>query len=221
MIRESTLAIALLLAATSAQADGSTTSAATAGVPQSAPVASTVEAVRLPPMRFVSSLTGDEVFNTLKANPAFQMLDRDLPGSPLSVLVTHTVRPTPGGQAAGLLTAILSGSTLGLIPIVSSERMVLRYEVLLHGKPVVAYQFERKATKASNLWTMDVAGMDKASLAWVKETAGEVATKAAQDPALRAVQQEIAFYFPAAMMTPPAGAPLPPAPPALPAAGLK
>lgn len=220
MIRESALVLSLLVVATAAHAD-TATSVPAAGDSPVATAPSPVESTPLPPMRYLTSLTGDDVFNTLRANPAFQMLDKDLPGSPLSMLVTHTVRPTPGGQAAGLLTAILSGSTLGLIPIVSSERMVLRYEVLLHGKSVATYQFERKAAKASNLWTMD-AGLDKASLAWVKETAGEVATKAARDPALRALQQEIAYYFPAAMT--PTAAPLPlvpPAPPAPPAAARK
>lgn len=217
MIRESVLVLALLVVATAAHADNSTSVPAAEHSP-AATSPSPMESTPLPPMRYITSLAGDEVFNTLKANPAFQMLDKELPGSPLSMLVTHTVRPTPGGQAAGLLTAILSGSTLGLIPIVSSERMVLRYEVLLHGKSVATYQFERKAAKASNLWTMD-AGLDKASLAWVKETAGEVATKAARDPALRALQQEIAYYFPAAMT--PMAAPLPPAPPAPPAAAPK
>ncbi|UNK51015.1 hypothetical protein MNR01_08490 [Lysobacter sp. S4-A87] len=167
------------------------------------------KAASLPPMKFLSSLAGDDVFTVLKAEPALSALDKELAGSPLSLIVTHTVRPTAGGTAAGLLSAVLSGSTLGIIPVVTNDRLVIRYEVLLNGKTVTSFTFERTATRAQNLWTMGTAGDDglgKAGLEWLKTTAVDVAAKLPRDPAMLAVRDEIDFYFPPAPAKAVAGA---------------
>ena len=163
--------------------------------PAPAPVARDPSA--LPPMYFLSSVLSDDVFDALKQNPALSALDKDLPGSPLTLLVTHTTRVTSGGQAAGLLTAFLSGSTLGLIPMVSNDELVVRYEVMLNNKPIATYSFSRTATRAFNLWAAgsDAGALGKAGTEWVKSTAKEAAVKMAADPALASLRSEIAFYF--------------------------
>jgi len=205
MIRESMLAVALLLplhalAAETAPAVVPPVAVTPAkAVPVAAIPAPTAQKVAsLPPMKFLSSLAGDEVFTVLKADPALAALDKELAGSPLSLIVTHTVRPTAAGTATGLLSAVLSGGTLGIIPVVTNDRLVIRYEVLLNGKTVTTYNFERTATRAQNLWTMGTQGDDglgKAGLEWLKTTAAEVAAKLPNDPAMLAVRDEIDFYF--------------------------
>lgn len=163
-----------------------------------AAVAPPSTAPALPAMYYLSSVAGDEVLALLKAEPALAALDKELVGSPLTLIVTHTLRPTAGGQAAGLLSAVLSGSTLGIIPIVSNERLVVRYEVLLNGKVVTTHSFERTATRAQNLWTAGAngyGGLGKAGMEWLKSTATEAASKIARDPAMLAVRDEIDFYF--------------------------
>jgi hypothetical protein len=154
-------------------------------------------------MRFYSSIAHDAVYDTLKADPAFAALDKELYGTPLSILVTHTIKPTAGGNAAGMFTAILSGSTLGLIPIVTNEELVVRYEVMLQGKPIAAYTFSRTKTRAQNLWAMGTTGdqyqgLGKELFEWVKTTTTQFAAKAVQDPKLMQVQAELDFYFPPA-----------------------
>jgi len=215
MIRESMLSLFLLVplhalaaapAPTTAPAPATTATAqapatATAPVPAAEVTTQSVPAppaAALPPMYFLSTVAGDELFAALKADPALASLDKELVGSPLTLMVTHTLRPTAGGQAAGLLSAVLSGSTLGLIPIVSNDRLVIKYEVLLNGKTVTSYSFERTATRAQNLWTAGndgYGGLGKAGMEWVKSTAAEVASKVAMDPAMLAVRNEIDFYF--------------------------
>lgn len=169
-------------------------------VAEAAPaVPSTPGTVALPAMHFVASIAADDLHDALKANPAFAALDRELVGSPMTLVVTHTNRPTPGGQAAGLVSAVLSGSTLGLIPIVSNEQLVVRYEVLLNGKPITSHSFERTATRATNLWSAgsdEYAGVGKAGHEWLKSTAAEAAAKLAADPAIAELRREIEFYFP-------------------------
>lgn len=169
-------------------------------VPASTPEPEPVPASPLPPMRFISSIAEDELLATLKSEPALAELDPNLAGSPLALIVTHTLRPTSGGQAAGFVSAVLSGSTLGLIPIVSNERLVLKYEILLNGKSITSHSFERTATRAQNLWTAGndgYNGLGKAGMEWALATAAEAAATLAADPKLRAVQEEIEFYFPA------------------------
>ena len=206
MIRTSMLCLFLLvplqtLAAEPAQttAPSATTGATMQTLPATSPLPATPVVAALPPMEFVSSVARDELLTALKTDPAFASLDKDLVGSPLTLMVTHTLRPTAGGQAAGLLSAVLSGSTLGIIPIVSNERFVIKYEVLLNGKTVTSYSFERTATRAQNLWTAGndgYGGLGKAGMEWAKSTAAEAAAKVANDPALLAVRDEINFYFP-------------------------
>lgn len=158
----------------------------------------------LPAMIFLSSLAEDELFKIFKAQPGYAALDKELYGSPLKLIVTHTSRPTAGGQAAGLLSAVLSGSTLGLLPVVTSERLVIRYEVMLNGKAVASCSFERTSTRAINIWAAGDAdaGLGKDGMAWLKSTAAEAAVKLAADPGLAALQQEIRFYFPEAETAP-------------------
>lgn len=171
--------------------------AAAAPAPASASPASPAGPA-LPAMIFFSSLAEDELFNVFKAEPGYAALDKELYGSPLKLIVTHTSRPTAGGQAAGVLSAVLSGSTLGLLPIVTNERFVVRYEVMLNGKTVASCSFERTSTRAINIWAAGDAdaGLGKDGMAWLKSTAREAAGKLAADPALAALQQEIRFYFP-------------------------
>lgn len=152
----------------------------------------------LPAMNFYSSVASDTIYDTIKANPRFSKLDKELVGSPITILVTHSIRPTAGGQAAGLLTAMLSGGSLGLIPIVTNEQFVLRYEILLHGKPVSVYSFERTNTRAINLWSQDTSAehvFGKDGMEWLKSTINEFIAKSANDPELLKIQDEIDFYF--------------------------
>ncbi|TXH72269.1 MAG: hypothetical protein E6Q88_06675 [Lysobacteraceae bacterium] len=178
-----------------------TTGAVTAAAPQAATPAATAPvapaAPALPAMYFLSSVAEDELYALFKKVPAFSALDEDLVGSPLTLMVTHTNRPTAGGQAAGLLSAVLSGSTLGIIPVVSSERLVIKYEVMLNGKSITSHSFERTATRAINIWGGADAyeGLGKAGMDWLKSTASEAAAKLAADSALIAVRNEIDYYF--------------------------
>lgn len=211
MIRTSTLLLSLLLpfaaVATEPGQPAAPGVAASADVPSPAPAPSSTApspaanppAALLPPMWFVSSVAEDDVAAQFKANPMFASIDEEMVGSPLVLVVTHTVRPTAGGQAAGLVSAILSGSTLGLLPVVTNDRLVVRYEVRLNGTSVASHTVERTSTRAQSLWTAGSdahGGLGKAGLEWVKSTAAEAAAKLAQDPAVLAVRDEIALYFP-------------------------
>lgn len=166
--------------------------------PEASPAPPAASADSLPPMNFAASVAGDELFLLVKAAPAFARLEKELVGSPIQLRVTHSLRPTAGGQAAGLLSAIWAGSTLGLLPVVTNNNLVLSYEVLVNGEEVARYEYSRSFTRAVNIWAQrndPTYGLGQDGLDWARSTASEFAAKASQDPAVVALAREYAFYF--------------------------
>ena len=129
----------------------------------------------------------------------FARIDKELFGSPLHLRVMHTLQPTAGGKATGLLSAIFTGGTLGLIPAVTNNSLMVTYEVRVHGRELVSYSYQRTFTRAVNIWAKDETyGLGKEGLEWLKSTATEFTTAAASDAKLAALKQEYERYFGAA-----------------------
>ena len=152
----------------------------------------------LPPMHFLSSVASDELFTALKASPTFGQLDKEAVGSPIVLLVTHSLRPTAAGKATGFLSAISSGVTLGLLPVVTNNSLVVTYTVRVNGKDVATYSYERNFTRAINIWANKndtTHGLGQEGLDWVKSTAGDFAKDASKDAKLAELQHEYDFYF--------------------------
>ena len=96
------------------------------------------------------------------------------------------------------MSAIWAGSTLGLLPVVTNNNLVLTYEVRVNGKELARYDFERSFTRAINIWAEKndpTYGLGAEGFEWVKSTVTEFTTKAAQDPNLLALAREYSFYF--------------------------
>jgi len=152
----------------------------------------------LPPMIFFSSVAGDELFTALKANPAFAQLDKESVGSPIILFVTHSVRPTAAGVATGLLSVISFGMSLGILPLVSNNSLVVTYNVRVNGEDVVAYSYEHNFTRAVNIFTVKndtTHGLGHEGLEWVKSTAADFARDATHDAKLAELVHEYDFYF--------------------------
>jgi len=161
--------------------------------PAAAPAA---PASALPAMSFYGSIANDELFDLIKKSEQFARLDKELFGSPLHLRVMHTLQPTAGGKATGLLSAIFTGGTLGLIPAVTNNSLMVTYEVRVHGRELVSYSYQRTFTRAVNIWAKDEThGLGKEGLAWLKSTATEFTTAAAIDPKLAALKKEYERYF--------------------------
>ena len=150
----------------------------------------------LPAMSFYGSIADDELFDLVKKSEQFARLDKELIGSPLQLRVMHTLQPTASGKATGLLSAIFTGGTLGLIPAVTNNSLMVTYEVRVHGRELVSYSFQRTFTRAVNIWAKDEThGLGKEGLEWLKSTATEFTTAAAIDPKLASLKKEYERYF--------------------------
>lgn len=150
----------------------------------------------LPAMRFVGTLAGDEIYNLVKAAPRFAKLDREQVGSPIALVVTHNFETSAGGKAGGLLSAVLAGSTLGLIPLVINGDLVVTYEFQVNGVAVTSRSYQKNYTQAQNLLAKDATyGLGKEGLAWARATVDQFLTDTRDDPKLAALVAEYQFYF--------------------------
>jgi hypothetical protein len=184
------------LNALAAAADPAPTSVAAPVSVTPAATAATVPASALPAMSFYGSIANDELFELIKKSDQFALLDKELFGSPLNLRVMHTLQPTAGGKATGLLSAIFTGGTLGLIPAVTNNSLMVTYEVRVHGRELVSYSYQRTFTRAVNIWAKDEThGLGKEGLEWLKSTATEFTAAARSDPKLASLKKEYERYF--------------------------
>jgi hypothetical protein len=163
---------------------------ATATLPAAAPTGA------LPAMSFHGSIADTELFELIRKSDQFARIDKQLFGSPLQLRVMHALQPTASGKATGLLSAIFTGGTLGLIPAVTNNSLMVTYEVRVHGRELVSYSYQRTFTRAVNIWAKDEThGLGKEGLEWLRSTASEFTAAAASDAKLIALKQEYERYF--------------------------
>lgn len=150
---------------------------------------------KLPPLMYVSSVK-DDIFSLLAKKEIFSQLDKELYGSALRLVVTHTFAPTAGGTAAGLTSAMLAGGTLGLLPIVTNNDLVITYTIYAHGNKVASFSYSKNFTQAINIYTdQGGATFDKPIMEWVTTTIDSFVVDAGKDQALRDLTEEYNFYF--------------------------
>jgi hypothetical protein len=152
----------------------------------------------LPAMGLYSSVERDELVTALKATPAFANIDGDLPGSPFAVVVTHSLRNTAAGNASGFFSALIAGTTLGLLPVVTNRSLVVTYEIRVNGHDITSYTYEKTYTRAVNIWAEahnPSRGLGKDGLDWIRSTALSFAADASKDAKLAELVREYDFYF--------------------------
>ena len=150
----------------------------------------------LPVIGYVGSLEDSDMYDLIKVEPMFAKLNKDVPGSPIVLRVTHSLEPTSGGKAAGLASAIFAGSTLGLLPVVINQDLVVYYDIIVNGTVLSTYTYRKNFTRSVNIWAKDTThGLGDAGLAWVKGTVRAFAAGARQDPKLAELVGEYEFYF--------------------------
>jgi len=193
-MRKVTLTVAALTMATALAARSA--AAQDAASPAAPAPAAAASGEGLPAMNFYSSLAADEMFDVVKGNAMFAKLEKQLYGSPVILRITHGLQPTAGGKAAGFLSAIWSGGTLGLLPVVTNNNFVVRYDISVQGRDVATYTYHRTFTRAVNIWAQDKTyGLGEDGLAWLKSTAQQFAEDVAKDSKIADLRQEYAFYF--------------------------
>jgi hypothetical protein len=148
----------------------------------------------LPAMQFGSTIAGDEIYDVLKNTPIFSSLDKEKAGSPILIRVSHTYGHPSAG--AGILSAIIAGGTLGLLPAISNRDLIVTYEILVNGSVLISHAYSKNVTHVFNIYAKDKThGLGTDGLAWVTGTATQFATDASRDPKFADVQAEYHYYY--------------------------
>jgi hypothetical protein len=166
-------------------------------------------------MTMMSSIAYEELYDALKKYPQFATMDKEKPGSPIIIRVSHSYGHTPAGTASNIASAILAGGTLGLLPAFSNRDLVVTYDVLVNETLVTSYSYSKNVTRVFNIHSTDKThGLGADGLAWVTGTASQFAADLARDPAYAGIQAEYLYYYgtaPIAAIIPTTGGP-PPSP---------
>lgn len=150
----------------------------------------------LPPVFFISTIDSTDFYNKLKGTPLFEKMDKENIGNPLKLIVTYNMEPTAGGEAAGLTSAILAGGSLGLLPMVTNNDLVLTYEFRVHNEVVASVSYRENFTKAHNMYSNEgLYSLDKDSLAWAMTTKDKFIEDIQKVPELSHLINEYNYYF--------------------------
>lgn len=147
------------------------------------------------PIRFISIIGGDDLFNELKKIKRFEKTSEKLPGSPIALLVTLQDRMTAGGSAATLGSAFWAGSTLGILPVVSNKDLIVRYELMVNKNRIADISFTENFTEVKNLFSGHSTELEPEVLAWVLSTVPKFSEALENNEKVKALEEEYSFYF--------------------------
>jgi hypothetical protein len=185
-----TIAVLMSCAAVAA-AETATADAPVATVEVPAPAAA-------PPTMYFGSVAGDELLTLLRAQPRFAQVSKDLVGSPIAIQVSQSFEPTAGGTASAFASALLTGGTLGLIPMVTNNDLVITWEIVVNGTVLSRYRYRNNFTRVDSIYaggSDTTYGLGKEGLAWVRSTTQSFMDDVAKDEKVAALVAEHAFYF--------------------------
>ncbi|WP_143870457.1 hypothetical protein [Catenovulum sediminis] len=149
---------------------------------------------KLPEIRFISNLKDEDSFEPLKQQAILANLSQSAPGCPLSLVVSVETPSTSGGDAAAFTSIMLSASTLGVVPVVSNNDVIIRYQIKVNGETLSEYSYSNNFTDTDFFWAMDFGLSDEAKQ-WVVSTTETFAQDLSTDEKLAELLNEYAYYF--------------------------
>jgi DNA-directed RNA polymerase alpha subunit len=150
----------------------------------------------LPPMLFISTIDDSSFYDKLKAMPLLENIDKENIGNAMRLLVTYKLEPTAGGGAAGFTSALLAGGSLGILPVVTNNDLVITYEIRVHNEQLASVSYRENFTKAQNMYSTEgLYSLDKESLAWVNTTVAKFVEDIKHNVQLIELVDEYNYYF--------------------------
>ncbi len=148
----------------------------------------------LPSIGFGSTIASDEIYAALKSAPIFATIDKDKPGSPVTIRVSHIYGHL--STATSIASAILVGGTLGLLPAFSNRDLVITYDVIVNGSVLTTYTYSKNLSRVFNVHATDKThGLGADGLAWVTGTSSQFAADIAHDAKYAQLIAEYHFYY--------------------------
>lgn len=101
-----------------------------------------------------------------------------------------------GGELGTNLTSvILSGSSMGLIPIVESKTVTLQFQLNVHGEWYTEYIFSKPFNDVKNFWSIDTSVVTSTVADWVLSKTDELKKQIDHDPKIKALSNSYYLYF--------------------------
>ncbi len=103
-----------------------------------------------PPLMLKANFALDEFEEKLKNYQAFQSVSSNMPGRPIKLRILRGIfeKQDASRATSGLLAAV----TLGLVPVVSNQVFLVRYDLLIRNESVASFEYELPMTDVSNMW---------------------------------------------------------------------
>ncbi|QQX80750.1 hypothetical protein JK628_02430 [Shewanella sp. KX20019] len=156
----------------------------------------TATAVKLPPAMFISTINSDDIYDKIRLHQAFTDIDKESLGNPIKIYVHHRLEATAGGTAAGLTSAMLAGGSLGLLPVVVNNDLVLTYELRVNNQSLAKFEYRENFTDAINIYQdQGPGGLDDSALAWAVSTVDQFTAAVIKDPKILSLIEEYNYYF--------------------------
>jgi hypothetical protein len=153
--------------------------------------------VLLPVISFRADASGDDLFDGLQSAHLFAHLSKEAPGSPIQLLIYHTVHPAKV-DAKNFFSGLLSVGTLGLSPVIMSGEHTMHYELYVNGQRILRYEYNAKLSRNEYAHgkTADAThGLGPDGVVWAKSTVDLFLNDLAHDNSVRALNEEYQVYF--------------------------
>ena len=148
-----------------------------------------------PPMQFYSSFSKEKLLEELRGEQQFENLDNEALGSAIVISVRHQTRMTAGGSAAAMGSAVLAGSTLGLLPVVSNDDLVITYAISVHGDRIASFEYVENFTDVDSMYDTNINALDGPALEWAESTVAMFLSDVQEDGKVRELVEEYRYYF--------------------------
>ncbi len=166
-------------------------------IPPPAGPAAEPSALVLPTVALRGDGAGIELYDALHASPLLAHLSKEAPGSPIQLLVYHTVRPAHV-DAKNVFSGLAAVATLGLSPVVMSGEHSMHYELYVNGQQVLRREYTANLSRKEylNSKAADAThGLGSDGEVWAKSTVDLFLKDLAHDAAVRAMNDEYQLYF--------------------------
>ena len=153
--------------------------------------------LELPSMEYVTSLMEDEShFTKLKDTTLFKNIEKDLQGAPLRLFAMIHAQSTQGGSASEISSGLLAATTLGIIPVVKNQDIVMSYRIRLNNNTLTEYSYTKNVTDVVSMYNQNQQqNFDKETKAWIASTIDMFIKDIEQDEKVKAFIEEYHYYF--------------------------
>ena len=124
-------------------------------------------------------------------------LDENYDDSPIALIVSLVNRDRSLEGAVGFTSLMITSGTLGLVPVVTNNDLIVRYELILHGSVISRHEFAENFRGADMIWDNgpNEPALTEAMMAWISSTVPLLKEAYDNDEGLAQLTRDYNYYF--------------------------